>query len=75
MMNLYIGKSDIEDLPNNNEGPISRSGCFSNDTHERQKRQLWDLLTLPAQIAPGTANLAIEAGNGVSRGKPLSHLI
>ena len=46
-----------------------------NDTHERQKRQLWDLLTLPAQIAPGTANLAIEAGNGVSRGKPLSHLI
>ena len=46
-----------------------------NDTNVRQKRGLWDLLTLPAQIALGTANLAIEAGNGVSRGKPLTHLI
>ena len=46
-----------------------------NDTNERQTRQLWDLLTLPADIALGTANLAIEAGNGVSRGKLLTHLI
>jgi len=38
-----------------------------NDINERQKRQLWDLLTLPAKIAVGTANLAIETGNGVSR--------
>ena len=46
-----------------------------NDINERQKRQLWDLLTLPANLALGTANLVIEAGNGVSRGKPLTHLI
>jgi len=38
-----------------------------NDTNERQKRGLWDLLTLPANIALGSANLALEAGNGVSR--------
>ena len=38
----------------------------SNEGQQREQRGLWDLIFLPAKIAIGTTNLAIDAGIGAT---------